>query len=166
MTLFTSVSLLLHHSAAFECQEEVATYLSKDDLANLLIDLTALSPDFTALTTGAIVPALQNGVQVRKICGSCADFFNQDLCPESVYGFDVPHSGLLISPLSSSDNDNETAIIAPGTNMLNLHFHGVLRHPQAAPSAASWPPNIFVGAGFDIFLGLVYSGTTGTFTLL
>ena len=50
--------------------------------------------------------------------------------------------------------------------MLNVHFHGAIRHPGAAPSSAAWPPNIVGEAGFDVFLGLVFSGTSGTYTIL
>lgn len=156
-------------TTAFECQEEIATY-STNDLATLLLEITAPLPSLNSLVQRTVVSALQNGVHLRKICGSCAEYPHVELCPATVYGFDVPHSGLLIAPLSNENNDDATStatpLLAKGTNMLNVHFHGAIRHPGAAPSSAAWPPNILGEAGFDVFLGLVFSGTSGTYTLL
>ena len=163
-TLITSLFLTATAATtcAVECQEEIGTY-STDELASILLELATPIPDLAALTAGVINPSLQNGVQLRKICGSCADYPNDDVCPDWVHGFDVPHSGLLISPLSTSSNE---ATLAAGTNMLNIQFHGAIRNPEAAPSSVGVPSSIFAGAGFDIFLGLVYTATTGTYTLL
>lgn len=154
-----------------ECNQEIATYYSANDVAQVLSQIVAVIPELAAFTQGNILPALQNGIQVRKVCGSCADYPNEALCPSHVNGFDVPHSGLLISPIRKKENDHETIdddleLLQDGTKLLNLHFHGVIRHAQAAPSSAAFPPNILVGAGFDAFLGMVFSATTGTFTLL
>lgn len=157
-------------SASFECNQVIATYTSTDDVASLFRSLTSPLLQFQALAEDAIIPAIQNGIQVRKVCASCAEYPNDELCPSNVNGFDVTHSGLLVVPLVAVDgttaNDEAPAqVILPGTERMNLHFHGVLRHPQAAPSA-SWPPNILVGSGFDIFLGLAFTATSGTYTLL
>lgn len=149
---------------SLQCNVPIVT-LSKEDLANFLLEI---APPFESLQglVASVVPFLQNGVQVRKVCASCADYPNPDLCPSTAYGFDTDHSGLLLAPIStSSDETDVQPTLAAGTNLLNLHFHGAARHPQAVPSA-SWPPNLLTTAGFDVFLGLAFTGTTGTYTLL
>lgn len=150
----------IDNDGPFECGETLGVY-STEDLAILF-----RSTFFSFLETDTIL-ALQFGLVVRKICGSCADHPQSTICPPTAYGYNATHSGLLLVPLgvppTSQNSSNPESTIKDGTSLLSVHFRGAVRTTQRVPSGV-WPPSPL--DGFDVFMGLFFSSSTGTYTIL
>jgi hypothetical protein len=146
------------------CGGTIAT-LSPVALADVLRDAaTVAGTNFGFFVASQVVPNLQYGLEVRKICGSCADVADldaADLCPPTTYGYDATHSGLLLIPTEATTGEWKA-----GTSLLHVHMHGATRTTQAVPSQNL--PNLFVNttSGSDTFISLVLSATAGVVTIV
>lgn len=113
-----------------------------------------------------VLPSVEFGVQIRKVCASCSEFApdvsstsssTTAACLPDEYGFDALHSGLLIIPL---DDKNENQI-KPGTSTVNILCHGTQSGNQDIPSN-QWS---IVNPSTQVLMGVLVSSMTGTFTL-
>jgi hypothetical protein len=148
----------------FACGDVMATW-SPDELAEVLRNsATPAGTDFGFFVALQIVPALQYGLEVRKLCASCVDvaaYDDADVCPATAYGYDTTHSGLLLIPTEEADGAWKA-----GTSLLHVHMHGADRTTLSVPSQNV--PDLFLNttSAGDTFMGLVLSATAGVVTIV
>jgi pimeloyl-ACP methyl ester carboxylesterase len=116
---------LMSDEELFGCNTIVDT-IPADEIQGFLsdaIDISIGNASFAAFFLKSLVKSQSNfGVQVRKVCASCADFAidNADYlryCGEDVYGYNSTFSGLVLFPL------DENGTLPAGTLVGSLINH-------------------------------------------
>jgi pimeloyl-ACP methyl ester carboxylesterase len=148
------------------CGEVLAT-LSTQEVRALLDDLITENLNFSEtellVFRVGIVPELDFGVKVVKICGKCSDFLAETaslyegVCREEDYASDVIHSGLLMLPL-----ERDSRLIASGTRPVTILCHGT------EASNLSVPSNLWNSTDPDglVLFGALFTSLSGTVTIL
>lgn len=126
---------LMSDEELFGCNTIVDT-IPADEIKGFLndaIDIAIGSVSFAAIFLKTLVIAKSNfGVQVRKVCASCADFAidnadYQRYCGKDVYGYNTTFSGLVLFPLDTNGNFPEGTLVG---SLIN-HPSTVVKIPTA-----------------------------------
>ena len=148
-----------------DCGAVLASY-TREQVRTLTSNTAAalLPADELALFRFAILPEIQYGLSVRKLCAACDEF--EGLCPEDdEYGANVTMSGLAFFPLQGST-------LLPGTHIGSILCHGTQSSMLDAPSA-QWIVNNeddndnLALANLDVHAAAaMFAGTRGSVVIL
>jgi pimeloyl-ACP methyl ester carboxylesterase len=148
------------------CGEVLATLTTHEVrvlLEDLITDNLNLSQTELLVFRVGLVPELDFGVKVVKICGKCSDFAEtanlyEGVCQAEDYASDVIHSGLLMLPLERDSSSQ----IASGTRPVTILCHGT------EASNLSVPSNLWNSTDPDglVLFGTLFTSLSGTVTIL
>ena len=145
-----------------ECGQVIATVPTqelRDMLDDLVVNDLDLSVPELLLVQAGILPEVDYGVQVIKVCGKCSDYAGlyKGVCEPDDYAFDSTHSGLLLLPLV-----RDTTRLVRGTRPLTILSHGT------TPSNMRVPSNLWNVSDPDglVLFGTLFTGMTGCVSLL
>jgi hypothetical protein len=147
------------------CGDILAT-LTKDDVVTVARNALAGRADSNTLAAidFLLVPSITYGVQVRKVCSSCAD--HEEGCGQSStsYGWNQTHSGLLFLPLEPVSTI-ESVVLKQGMSLWHILCHGTRASTLEVPSN-EWVDVSADASGAtpdaEIAVSLIFTATAGT----
>eukprot|EP00978_Attheya_sp_CCMP212_P022447 scaffold66992_cov53-Attheya_sp.AAC.1 len=140
----------LLNAATVECGAVLQTIATASDATDFITayfgEQFADDAITLAFTLSLLRPLIRNGVQIRKVCSSCAsqaDSMNNtnsnqasylEYCGPDVYGYDTLHSGLLLLPVSEGDGES----IKEGTMSSFLFNHASESDSYGGAPSENW----------------------------
>lgn len=117
----------------------------------MLEEVQAFLSATNASTASFVIPLIEHGIQIRKVCAACSDYdalSSTSFCSPEDYGSNVTMSGLVILPLT---NSSENPVIEPGNHVVSIYGRGtrIASEPStewaSAASNSSSPELLFMG---------------------
>ena len=122
-------------SAKYQCNEVIAT-IPPSEVKNIVnVFALNISPTSAAFVNSVFANILQYGVQIKVVCDKCTSVnlvvnkqFGSSLqsnnnydsyCGEDAYGYDMEHSGVVMTPLVEDDNGD--VVLLNGTLSAFIH---------------------------------------------
>lgn len=145
---------------------EVLAILPTQDLRDLLeqmlvTNLQDLTEEEMFVIRVAILPEVDYGIQVIKICGKCSDYAGlyEGVCEAHHYATGILHSGLALLPLQ-----RDSTRLVRGTRPVTILHHGT------QPSNLLVPSNLWNATATDpdglVLFGTLFTSMTATISLL
>uniref|UniRef100_A0A7S3LA13 Uncharacterized protein n=1 Tax=Amphora coffeiformis TaxID=265554 RepID=A0A7S3LA13_9STRA len=148
-----------------ECGQVLDT-IPTEELRTLIYDLLVenleLSETELAALRIGILPEVDYGIQLVKVCGKCSDYTGRHagVCEADHYAANVTHSGLAILPL---ERDSATRLVR-GTRPVTILCHGTQPNNLAVPSNL-WNTTNQDPDGLVLF-GVLFTAMTATISIL
>ena len=144
---------------------QVLDTIPTEDLRTIIYDMLVENLDLSeaelvVLRIG-ILPEVDYGVQIVKVCGKCSDYTGryEGVCEADHYAANVTHSGLAILPLA---RDSSTRLVT-GTRPVTILCHGTEPNNLAVPS------NLWNNTGDPdglVLFGTLFTAMTATISIL
>ena len=133
----------------YECNEVIATIAPNEVASVLTTFINNIAPEQAPIVIGYFSNLLKYGVQVKTVCAMCSESTSSttsttedydQYCGSNVYGNDMQHSGLVMTPLVVGEDDEE--LVLPSGTFPGL----VLTHPTTL-SRYDVPSQLWSSAG-------------------
>ena len=150
-----------------ECGQVVDT-IPTEELRVLIFDLLVEGLDLSeaelAVLRIGILPEVDYGVQLVKVCGRCSDHVGryEGVCEADHYAFDATHSGLVILPMER----DSTTRFARGTRPVTILCHGTQPNNLAVPSNLWNATTTRDDPDGLVLFGVLFTAMTATISIL
>lgn len=141
------------------CDEVVDTWTREQVLEEVEAFLSAAG----ASTSSFVLPLIEYGIQIRKVCAACSDYddlSSTSFCSSEDYGSNVTMSGLVVLPLT---NSSESPVLVTGNHVVSIYGRGTR---VATEPSSEWTSTVSTSSSPEPLFMAMVTAITGSVAVL